>query len=257
MRVGATALACWLAACSSGKPQPSTSSFAQRFADGGSCPPASAPGLPSGSGCVTSVAADLDGNGTSDRFLVYARLADGTPTSWWARALLSGSSPTPPARLPAGEAVGGTSMIYPRVAGATQANTAPGDEVFVQLSADLFHGAAPPIDAIYDVRDGHVVPVTSNGKLFTFSTGGISRFGSGARCDGDRVFTLTHVEIEPNGWTWSDHRYTWNGTELVAGGRSSGHLPPVLISNPRVYRNFELICGPLRLSQVTDSYPKP
>jgi hypothetical protein len=207
---------------------------------------------------VTSVRADLDGDGRPDRFVVYARLTDRRPVSWWAEALLAGSSrPTAPARLPSGRSVGGNAGVYPRVAGAAGANGAPGDEVFVQLSADIYHGAARPFVAMYAVRNGRVVPITSGGKLFVFPTSGISRFGDGARCDSPSVFTLTHVEIEPHGWLQSQHTFRWSGLELAPDSRGRERLPPVLISDPRVYRNYELICGALRISQVTDSYPSP
>ena len=75
------------------------------------------------------------------------------------------------------------------MAGAAEANGQPGAEVFVQLSAGLYHSAAPPIDGIFGVRGGRV-------------------------------------------------------------------LPALLISDPRVHRFYELICGSLHLSAVTDSYPR-
>jgi len=164
------ALACLLAACSSGG-APDVG-YAQRFADGGSCPVSTAAELPDGTGCVTSATADLDGDGNPDRFGVAAKLAEGRPVSWWARAII-GDTATPPIRLPVGGAVGGRPVVYPRVAGAAEADGEPGAEVFVQLSADIYHGAATPIVAIYEVRDGRVASVTSGGRLFTFSTSGI------------------------------------------------------------------------------------
>jgi hypothetical protein len=210
---------------------------------------------------VTSVTTDLDGDGRPDRFVVYARLGKGRPLSWWAQAwLAAGGRATAPVRLPTGLPVGGDPAVYPRVAGAAEANGEPGDEVFVQLSADLYHGGARPINAIYDVREGRVVPVTSAGRIFTFFTSGISRFGDGARCEtsgGQPALVLTHVEIEPHGWVWSDHTYRWNGLELVPDGGKQGRLPEIPISDQRVYRNYELICGSLRTSEVTNSYPKP
>jgi hypothetical protein len=261
MRAGVVALACSLAACSSGTSTPTPSAFAQRFADGKRCPVVTANGLPSASGCVTSVRADLDGDAKPDRFVVYARLADGRPVSWWAKALLGDASrPTPPVRLPTGQSVGGNAGVYPRVAGAAEANGERGDEVFVELSADIYHGAARPIDTIYDVHDGGILRATSGGGPFIFSTSGVSRFGDGARCDtvgGEHVLVLTHVSIEPHGWRWSEHTYRWNGLELLPDGWRRGRLPDVLISDPRVYRNYQLICGGLKISQVTDSYPKP
>src|SRR5438067_12370091 len=139
--VGAVATLALAAACGSGKPVTrSPSTLSQRFADGGACPVTSAREVPAGSGCVTSVVADLDGDGTADRFVVFARLKDGKPASWWAAGLLAGAVRiTPPFPLPTGSSVGGDSSVYPRVAGAAEANGEPGAEVFVQLSADLYH----------------------------------------------------------------------------------------------------------------------
>jgi len=235
--------------------------LSQRFADGGACPRDAAPELPSASGCATSVTADLDGNGRPDRFVVFGHLVNGDPVSWWAEGLLAGASrPTPPLRLPVGRAVGGAATVYPRVAGAAEANGERGAEVFVQLSADLYHSGAQPIDAIFDVRDGRVVPVRAAGRLFTFRTDGISRFGDGAKCEtvaGQPVFALTHVEILPNGWEWSTRLYRWEALTLVPDGARSGRLPPISVGDPRVYRFYQLICGGLRLSTVTASYPLP
>jgi len=155
--------------------------------------------------------------------------------------------------------VGGSPTVYPRVAGSAEGNGEPGVEVFVQLSADLYHSGARPIDAIFDVRDNRVAPVVSDGKLFTFSTDGISRFGDGARCetvDGKPVLAIGHVGILSSGWRWSYHLYRWIGLRLVADGSRSGRLPALLISDPRVYRFYQLICGDLRISAVTNSYPR-
>ena len=104
------------------------------------------------------------------------------------------------------------------------------------------------------------VPVRAGGGLFTFPTDGISRFGDGARCEtiaGQPAFALTHVEILPNGWEWTIRPYRWNGLTLVADGEHSGRLPAIPISDPRVSRFYQLICGGLRLSTVTNSYPLP
>jgi hypothetical protein len=246
---------------SSGRDALPSPALSQRFADGGRCPPDIAPELPSASGCVTSVTADLDGNGRLDRFVVFGHLVNGDPVSWWAEGLIGGASrPTPPFLLPVGLAVGGAATVYPRVAGAAEANGERGAEVFVQLSADLYHSGALPIDAIFDVRGGHVVPVRAGGRLFTFPTDGISRFGDGARCEtvaGQPVFALTHVEILPNGWEWSIRSYRWKGLALVPDGAHSGRLPAISIGDPRVYRFYQLICGGLRFSTVTTSYPLP
>ena len=210
---------------------------------------------------MTSVTADLDGNGRPDRFVVFGHLAYGEPVSWWAEWLFAGASrPTPPFPLPVGPAVGGSATVYPRVAGAAEANGQRGAEVFVQLSADLYHSGAIPIEAIFDVRGGRIVPVRAGGRLFTFPTDGISRFGDGARCEtvaGEPAFALTHVEILPHGWVWSIRKYRWKGLTLAPDGARSGWLPAISIADPRVSQFYQLICGGLRFSTVTSSYPLP
>src|SRR5436190_4509850 len=83
-RLAVSCIAVWFAAaCSSGGPTASGSpaALSQRFADGGSCPVASAPALPTNSGCVTSAQAELDGDGRPDRFVVFARLHGRQPAS--------------------------------------------------------------------------------------------------------------------------------------------------------------------------------
>ena len=129
----------------------------------------------------------------------------------------------------------------------------------MQLSADIYHAAAQPLDAIYDVRGDRVVPVVSAGRLFTFPTAATSRFGAGAMCEtsGRPLFVLTHVGIEPFGWKWYRHVFRWRGPRLIPGEWRSGQLPVLSIADPRVARFYELICGRLRISQVTDSYPPP
>src|SRR6266540_1533398 len=46
----------------------------QPFDNAGVCPKATDPVLPADAGCVTAVATDLDGDGATDRFSVFARI---------------------------------------------------------------------------------------------------------------------------------------------------------------------------------------
>jgi hypothetical protein len=235
-------------------PSPSatpTNPYQQTWVDTQPCPPADAPGLPAGTGCVTSAVGDLDGDGTPDRFVVYARLANRMPASWWAEAIVDGNA-TPAMRLPFGQAVGGDDTVSPRAVGAADANGDGHADAFVMLSAELFHSGAQPIDAIYDVRDGRITAATSGGRLFLFRTGGISRYGQGAVCGqaGDtHTFTLGHVEQVPGAWAWTKRIYDWRGLTLMPGAASGGRLPANLVINdPRIFHFYRLICGSLQTS---------
>ncbi len=238
-------------ACTShGKSAPGqATSYHQKFIDSFPCPVASAPGLPAGSGCVSSVMANLEGKGPVDRFVVYARLdSHRKPASWWAKVLLQTGSlaPTP---LPSEALTLGTKDIYARVVGAADANGDGTDEVFVTFTGDLYHIASQLNDGIYAFRDGHLETVQEGGQLFTFRTDGTSRFGQGAECrteGGKPVFTILRVQQYPESWIWTEKDYTWNGLTLVPGGSRSGKIPlDVPLNDPRVWHFYELTCGKL------------
>jgi hypothetical protein len=233
----------------SGSPGPSPSNpYQQRFSDAALCPVAAAPDVPEGSGCVSSLVADLNGDGSPDRFVVFARLAHRVPVSWWAEALV-GDTVTLPYRLPFGQGVFGNPTTYPRVVGAADANGDGRAEVFVMLSADLFHSGAQPIDGIFAVRGKRIEPVTAGGRTFLFRTNGISRYGQGAVCgtqDGVATLTVGRVEQVPGAWAWTEHTYTWRGLRLSPGSRRAGRLPADLVINdPRVWHFYQLLCGSL------------
>jgi hypothetical protein len=235
-------------------PSPSATAadpYQQTWVDTQPCPVADAPDLPAGTGCVTSAVGDLDGNGTPDRLVVFARLANRMPASWWAEAIVDGTA-TPAVQLPYGQAVGGDDTVSPRAVGAADANGDGRADAFVALSAELFHSGAQPIDAIYDVTDGRITAATSGGRLFLFRTGGISRYGQGAVCGqsgGTHTFTIGHVEQVPGAWAWTKRTYVWRGLTLVRGAASAGRLPADLVINdPRVFHFYRLICGSLQTS---------
>jgi hypothetical protein len=231
------------------QPRPAATVFSQTFDNGQPCPPATDPALPAGIGCVSGVSADLERNGSTDRFLVYARLGpDRRPTSWWAVAVLSGG-PSPPAPVPTGQ---GVPDIYPRVIGAADANHDGAAEVVVKLSGILYHVGGQQIAGMYGVRDGRILAVRIAGRgRLVFRLGGISRYGDGGLCtlhDGLPVFVIRHIEqVLPASWRWTERPFRWRGLVLHASPHRTGLLPVTLpITDPRVEPFYQLRCGSIR-----------
>jgi len=225
----------------------------QAFDNGLPCPAATDPDVPAGSGCVTSIRADLDGDGSVDRFLVYARLGPGgMPDGWRARAVLA-SGPTPEVTLPTGAAVGGVPTIYPRVVAAADAAGGRSADVFVKLSSILFHVGGEHLIGIFGVQAGRVMPVTVAGRRLVFASGGISRYGDGALCStegGTAEFVVRHIEqTPPLSWKWTERAYRWQGLRLVPAGVRTGRLPISLtVADPKIVPFYELRCGDVRTS---------
>jgi hypothetical protein len=222
----------------------------QVFDNGLPCPASTDSSLPSGSGCVSEALADLDGDGVADRFVLFAELsADATPMHWRALAVLSTGVTTPAVNVPTGQ---GVATIYPRVIGAADANGDGRAEVFVKLSAILYHVGGQQIEGVFGVAGGRVRPVTVAGRgRLEFRAGGISRYGDGALCaarKGRSVFLIRHVEqVQPSFWEWTERTFTWRGLSLRLASSRSGHLPLTLpITDPRIDPFYHLRCGAVR-----------
>ncbi len=247
-------LAALVAGCgpSAPAPRPAPDPYQQRFVDADPCPRASAPKVPAGTGCLTSVTGHLEGGTAVDRVVVFADLdAQRMPDAWWVEAILA-HSVAGPEPLPVATSVGGTSRLYARAVGAADANGDGRDEAFVALTGDLYHAAAQPIDAIFALHLGRLVAVTEEGRLFTFRTNGISRFGQGLVCrrsNGRPILTLGRIEQLSPGWVWTEHDLEWNGLTLtpIPGSQDrTGVIPlSVPLNDPRVFHYYELICGRL------------
>lgn len=230
-------------------PRASPTAFSQTFDNGEPCPPATDLALPAGTGCVSGVAADLEGNGTKDRFLVYAQLgSQRRPRSWWAVAVLPGGA-SRPVPVPTGQ---GVPDIYPRVIGAADANGDGRQEVVVKLSAILYHVGGQQIAGMYGMQNGRVRPVKVAGRgRLVFRLGGISRYGDGALCtvqDGRPVFVIRHIEqVLPSSWRWTERPFGWQGLMLHPSKHRTGLLPVTLpVTDPRVEPFYQLRCGPIR-----------
>ena len=231
------------------QPRPSPTVFSQTFDNGEPCPPATDPALPAGTGCVSGVTADLEGNGTKDRFLVYARLGSQRRPDRGGRWPCSPSGPSRPAAVPTGQ---GVPDIYPRVIGAADANGDGRQEVVVKLSAILYHVGGQQIAGMYGVRNGRVRPVKIAGRgRLVFRLGGISRYGDGALCtvqDGRPVFVVRHIEqVLPSSWRWTERPFGWQGLVLHPSSHRTGLLPVTLpVTDPRVEPFYQLRCGSIR-----------
>ncbi len=222
----------------------------QPFDNAGVCPKATDPVLPADAGCVTAVATDLDGDGATDRFSVFARIdGGGRPTSWEALAVIGGR-PTPAVEVPTGQ---GVPYVYPRVLAAYDMNGDGRSEVFVKLSAILYHGGGQQILGLYDVVGGRIHPVDVRGQSdpLVFHVGGIGGYGDGGLCtrrDGHPVFLLRHIQRRaPLDWQSRERTYRWVGQGTLAlTGLARGTQPgSVYINDPRVHAFYQLRCGPL------------
>jgi hypothetical protein len=211
------------------------------------------PALGQPAGCVTSVTADLDGDGRADRFSVYARLdSKDMPQSWQALAFLSRSrAPTADASVPTGQ---GVSYVYPRAMAAVDADGDGRAEAFVKLSAILYHGGGQKILGMYKVEGTEVVPVSVRGqRRLVFPIGGIGGYGDGAECverSGAPLFVIRHIQRKPpSTWVWLERQYRWDGAELVLERIRRGTYPgTIYISDEPVHHFYELRCGPLLTS---------
>jgi hypothetical protein len=221
----------------------------QEFDNGLPCPVSGDAAVPPGSGCVSEARADLDGDGTDDRFLLFASLNDdGTPRRWLAMADLSSAGVTPVAVVPTGQ---GVATVYPRVIGAVDANGDGRAEVFVKLSAILYHVGGEQIEGVFGVRGGRVRPVTvMGGGRFVFRAGGISRYGDGALCarrGGRRVLLVRHVEqVQPSFWERTERAFVWRGLTVRETSQRSDRKPLTLhITDPPIDPYYHLDCGPV------------
>ena len=222
----------------------------QDFDNGLPCPASIDSSLPPESGCVSEARADLDGDGMVDRFVLFAELnADAIPMRWRAMAILSSGATTPAVAVPTGQ---GVATIYPRVIGAADANGDGRAEIFVKLSAILYHVGGQQIEGVFGVAGGRIRPVTVAGRgRLEFRAGGISRYGDGALCaerEGRSVFLVRHVEqIQPSSWEWTERTFTWRGLSLRLASSRSGHMPLTLpITDRHIDPFYHLRCGAVR-----------
>lgn len=266
-----TALAAMLAflavACSGGSSPKATTPaarrspadpFAQTITNGAACPVSQRTPLPAGSGCTSDARGDLDGDGTVDRFVVFATLdAQHKPVSWHAIALLGDGSATPIARIPFGAEVEGQPDLYPVALGSHDADGDGRAEVFVKLTGVVYHIAVSHIVGMFRVADGRIEQVEIEGahgpEPWHFFTGGTSRRGQAVVCaevNGEPVLLERLIEVvPPERWRWSEQTLVWRVGVLVPNGKPRlGYYPPsVSIADPRVVAFFKLRCGPVVL----------
>jgi hypothetical protein len=180
--------------------------------------------LPSRSGCVTAIRADINGDGRSDLILVYSRLGRQHPY-WYA----AGSVPpslkhdfvADAAFLKVVLAGGGSASV--KVDGAWAAavdaiahvNDGPGKEIFLEVSR-ISSGASA---VAYAFLDGSLVPAG-----VTLSYGGDSAANAGFDClagNPPQLVQRTFALIGPTVYGWwreTDVVYDWSGPKLVQIG---------------------------------------
>lgn len=257
----ALALAAALAACDDdgretppgtrggASPSPSPSAPASP-APGDPCPETTEPALPDDAGCVSSVAADVDGDGRADRVFVFALVDDvGKPRVWRSLAQVGG------------ETVAGPSFSRkahgPQAIAAVDADGDGADEVFVKVSDHLYHSGASHIVGILKLHDGALVQVAERGAgPLNADVGGVTRFGEGVECaDGARGPELRILRTEAANdaytrWDWSRKVYRWRGASLVYVETRRGTLRTDGYNDPDRYRFYRLQCRGLVYPEV-------
>lgn len=201
---------------------------------------------------------DFDGDGTLDRFVVFATLdAQRKPLSWHATALLGSGTQTPVAPIPFGAEVEGQPDLYPVALGTYDADGDGRDEAFVKLSGVVYHIAVPHIVGMFRVSGGQIRQVEIEGahgpEPWHFFTGGTSRRGQAVVCakvDGAPVLLERLIQVvPPERWSWSEQTLVWKHGVLYPDGERHGFYPQsVSIADPRIVAFFKLRCGQIVFS---------
>lgn len=220
--------------------------FDPGFENGGDCPRARAPHLPPRAGCVTSAAADLDGDGSPDRVAVYAVLEGAKPKRWSLDVRLETGSF-------ASVALAGSRHSYPVLVGAVDADADGDDDLFVKLFDHLYHGAGQAVMRIFQWDGSALVPVRRHGKPLDFRVGGVTQWGEGAHCDdvdddGRPELILHRIETHDHAfkrWVWREQVFTWRGSRVDLVDRRSGAIVPDAYIDPRVRFYYGFSCGSL------------
>ena len=213
------------------------------FTNGEPCPRADEDlGLPSDSGCVTGASGDLDGDGGRDRFFVFARVDESRmPRAWGLRAELSSGviARTTLRSIP--------SSTYPRLVRAVDADGDGGQELFVSVLDHLYHSGGTEELAIFSVESDGIEEVRIRGDgPMRIAVGGLTHFGSGARCDVAAqklvVFELSDVNTGrfPD---VTERVYAWKGDALELMTTRHRRLHTREYGDPRVYRYYTLRCS--------------
>jgi hypothetical protein len=143
--------------------------------------------------------------------------------------------------------------VYPRIFGVADASGDGHPDVFIKLSAILYHVGGQQILGLFTVADGKLVHVRIEGAGRTiFPVGGISGYGDGAFCPerGPPRFVLRHIRrvgVPAKRYRWKERVFVWRGTTLVRADLRHGTEPiELLLYDPRILPYYQLRCGDLR-----------
>lgn len=239
--VAAIALVCSIAGACGGDdagvaaptPTPARSpSDEPEFFSGGECPATPYPGLPEGSGCVTSVADD------GARLFVYALLDGKSKPRTWRVRLVEGSREIDQRLREANV------WSYPRALGATDVEGDGRREWWIKVADYGSHGAAWGGLDVYLVRRGALRPITFEGRPLTVDFGGISRLGQGAVCrDGDLVLLRVWARDRQNTRWWvSERTLELDGGRARFAGRRQRTIVVDGYTDPDLVRNYRVEC---------------
>ncbi|MDQ3878154.1 MAG: hypothetical protein M3290_07385 [Actinomycetota bacterium] len=189
------------------------------------------PGVPSDTGCVTSVAAD------HERVTVYAVLDRDQPSAW--RIKLDTPAGVEDQFLDAGNVTS-----YPRVAAVVDVDRDGDPDWWVKARDYTSHGA--PWAGLYlFIQDGgSISPVEYRGKPLVIDYGGISRRGDGAVCrDGDLVLLQADAR-DPHNQRWDtvQRHFSIEGDRAHLVDRTEGTLRISGYNDPDLDHYYEVDC---------------
>lgn len=216
------------------------------FADGDPCPHASYPDVPSGAGCLTVAAGDFDGDGVTDRFLVYAYPLDANrmPLGWHLVSILSGSGVRD-----AGVVSGSHEPTPLRALGAVDLNGDGRDEVLVRGAAITTR--VTYFAAVYLFKAGawRLAEYADGHTRLALAAGGTAMTGVGGRCVGSgskRWLVLDDIFTRGGAFHWTERWYRWEESDVRLDHVRHGSIALEGGTSPKAFWQFR--CDGLKLT---------
>ncbi|MGH2699909.1 MAG: hypothetical protein ACRDJL_12030 [Actinomycetota bacterium] len=214
------------------------------FVSGEPCDPLDVDRLPANAGCATEVEGDADGDGSSDRLTVYARLGDDRhPRSWRLRLQTAAGASDQPLDA-------GSRFSYPRAVGAADVDGDGRSEWFVKTLDLAGHGTSWKQLNMFVLRGDRLAIVTHEGQPLALRVGGITRMGEGVGCRDGRLVLLRAEarNVRNTRWETSARSFELEGPETRFAERTQGRLNLSDYNDPDLNPFYQLNCGALSYS---------